>query len=278
MSAAPRALPALTPREGAREALVAAAVLLLLLGGGKHLVRAVGLGEVIFTVIAGFQIYVPLWLIQRRGEAPEAYALHAHGLLLGPVAALRRRVVQARRRRRGRGRPSRLARTLALYGRGARLRAGPLGRDLGLALLLALITFPPFAVGHHYWQQAFGAGAWAFRVPDDLLVTLAKNVFLVALPEEMFYRGFLEHRLERLWPTRLRVLLIPLSRTVILASALFALGHFLGEYNPARLGPFFPAFVFSALTRRSQSICGAVVYHGSSNAFSALLLAGYTRG
>ncbi len=278
MTANPRDLPQLDARAGAREALVAAAVLLVLLGGGKHLVRAVGLGEVIFTIIAGFQIYVPLWLIQRRGEAPEAYALHAHGLLLGPVAALRRRLVRARRRARSRGRPSRVARVLALYGRGARLRPGPLARDLGLALLLAVICFPPFALGHHYWQQAFGAGHFAFRVPADILATLAKNVFLVALPEEMFYRGFLEHRLERWWPTRLHVWLIPVSRTVILASALFALGHFLGEYHPARLGPFFPAFLFSALTRRSRSITGAVVFHGASNAFSALLLAGYTHG
>ena len=94
----------------------------------------------------------------------------------------------------------------------------------------------------------------------------------------MLYRGFLELRLERLWPTRWHVWLIPVSRTVILASALFALGHFLGEYHPARLGPFFPAFVFSALTRRSQSITGAVVFHGAANAFSTVLLAGYTRG
>ncbi|OGQ24594.1 MAG: hypothetical protein A2138_02650 [Deltaproteobacteria bacterium RBG_16_71_12] len=278
MTSSTRALPPLDPRAGAREALIAAVVLLALLGGGKHLVRAIGLGEVIFTIIAGFQIYVPLWLIQRRGEAPESYALHAHGLLLGPVAALRRRLVRARRRRRRRGRPSRLARLLALYGRGAQLRPGPLARDLGLAFALALLVFPPFSVGHHFWQQAFGAGAFAFRVPDDLLATLVKNVFLVALPEEMFYRGFLERRLERLWPTRWHVWLIPISRTVILASALFALGHFLGEYHPARLGPFFPAFVFSALTRRSGSITGAVFFHGASNAFSALLLAGYTRG
>ncbi|MBI1949158.1 MAG: CPBP family intramembrane metalloprotease [Deltaproteobacteria bacterium] len=275
MSTPSRALPHLDARSGAREALIAAAVLLVLLGAGKHLVRAVGAGEIIFTVIAGFQIYVPLWLIQRRGEAPESYALHAHGLLLGPVAALRRRLVHARRRRRSRGRPTRLARLLSLYGRGAKLRGGPLVRDLGLALGIALLVFPPFAIGHHYWQQAFGAGAFAFRVPDDLVATLLKNVFLVALPEEMFYRGFLEHRLERLWPTRVHVWLIPISRTVILASALFALGHFLGEYHPARLGPFFPAFVFSALTRRSGSITGAVVFHGASNAFSALLLAGY---
>src|SRR5437879_2583090 len=91
-------LPRLDDRDGAREGLVAAVVLVVLLGAGKHVVSAVGYSEIFFTLVAGFQIYVPLWLIQRRGEAPEAYAIHAHGLLLGPVAALRARLVRARRR------------------------------------------------------------------------------------------------------------------------------------------------------------------------------------
>lgn len=273
-------LPLLDARGGAREALVAAVVLLVLLGGGKHLVAAVGFGEIFFTAVAAYQIYVPLWLVQRRGEAPEAYGIHVHGLLLGPVAALRGRVVRRLRRERRRGRPGPGRRLLALYGRGARLRPRALGRDVGRALFIALLTFPPFAIGHHYWQLhvvAGGAAAYAFTVPPDLGVTLLKNTFLIALPEEMFYRGFLEHRLERWWPTKHQVWLIPLSRTVFLASALFAAGHFLGEYNPARLGPFFPAFVFSGLTRRGGSIAGAVLYHGMSNAFSSLLFVGYHR-
>jgi membrane protease YdiL (CAAX protease family) len=268
-------LPPLPPKDGAKEALVAAAVLLLLLGGGKHLAAAIGFGEILFTGVAAFQIYAPLWLVQRRGEAPEQYALHVHGLILGPIAALRRRVVQARRRRRRRGRPSAFARLLALYGRGARARPRDAVRDFGRALLFALVIFPPFALAHHFWQRAFGASHYSLVVPPDLAVTLLKNVFLVALPEEMFYRGFVEHRLDRFWPTKHYIWIVPVSRTVILASFLFALGHFLGEYNPARLGPFFPAFLFSALTRRSGSIAGAVLFHGMSNAFSAFLFAGY---
>jgi hypothetical protein len=272
-----RLLPPLNARAGAREALLATAALLALLTVGKHVASAVGpFAQVVFTIVAGFQIYAPLWLVQRRGEAPESYGLHMHGLLLGPLAALRRRLVWRRRRLRGRGRAGPFARLVALYARGAHVRPRAAAKDLGLALTLALLTFPPFAVAHHLWQkQVFRAGSYAFTVPDDIVVTLLKNTFLVALPEEMFYRGFLEHRLERLWPTRMHIWILPLSRTVVLASFLFALGHFLGEYNPARLGPFFPAFVFSALTRRARSIAGAVLYHGMSNAFSALLYAGY---
>lgn len=262
------------PGRGAREALIAAGALLVLLGGGKHLVAAVGFGEIFFTAVAAYQIYVPLWLTQRRGEAPESHGIHAHGLLLGPIAALRARVVRGMRRRRARGARG-LRRLLALYGRGARFRPMPFLRDMGRALLVGAVTFPPFAIGHHFWMLQFGAPGYHFVVPGDIALTLLKNTFLIALPEEMFYRGFVEHRLERLWPTRHLYWVIPVSRTVILASALFAVGHFLGEYNPARLGPFFPAFVFSGLTRRGGSISGAVLYHGMSNAFSSLLFAGY---
>ena len=267
-------------RAGAREALFAALALLALLEVGKHVVAVVGFSQIFFTLVAGFQIYVPLWLVQRRGEAPEAYGIHAHGAILGPVAALRRRLVLAVRRRRvPRGKPGGFRRAvleqLATYGRGAHFRPRPFAKDIGLALLIGAVTFPPFAIGHHYWQQYFGAGGYRFTVPPDIVSTLWKNTFLIALPEEMFYRGFLEHRLDKLWPTKHHVWIIPLSRTVFLASALFALGHFLGEYNPARLGPFFPAFVFSGLTRKSNCVAGAVLYHGMSNAFSALLFAGY---
>ncbi len=263
-----------TPRVGAREALWATIGLLVALWVGKHLAKATGFGDIIFTAIAAFQLYVPLWLIQRRGELPESHAIHAHGLLLGPIAAVRRWLVRGQRRRRKRAlRP--LMSWLAHYGRSAHFRPRGLVRDVGAALFVSLLTFPLFAVAHHVWQELLGHPYRAFRVPDDLAIVWLKNTLLIALPEELFYRGFLETRLQRLWPTKRTFLGLPLGRTVILASALFALGHFLGEYNPARLGPFFPAFVFSALTRRSGSITGAVLYHGASNAFSHLLVAGY---
>jgi membrane protease YdiL (CAAX protease family) len=260
---------------GAREALVAAAGLLALLWIGKHLARATGLGDVIFTLIAAYHLYVPLWLVQRAGQTPESHAIHTHGVLLGPVAALRALVVRARRRARRHGRPGVLARALAHYGRGARLDGRAFLEDIGRAVVFAAITFPAFVVGHHVWQLLFGHRFVDLGAPADLHIVLLKNVFLIALPEELFYRGFIEHRLERIWPTRRHILGIPIGRTVVLTSVFFALGHFLGEYNPARLGPFFPAFLFSSLTRRSRSIAGAILYHGLSNAFSYLAASWY---
>jgi membrane protease YdiL (CAAX protease family) len=271
-------------RTGAREALWASAGLLAVLTAGKHLAGVLPRGnDVVYVAAAAFQILVPLWLIQRRGEAPESHRIHCHGLLLGPVAALRAVLVRGRRRRRSKGRPGPFAKLLARYGVGARLRPRPLVDDLGRALLTALVVFAPIVVTRPYWARAFELFGlkmiFAHELPSTsaMLTTLATNVFLVALPEELFYRGFVETRLERLWPTRLTVLFIPLSRTVFLTSLFFALGHFLGEYNPVRLGPFFPAFLFSMLARRGQSIGGAVLFHGLANTFSAALFAGVAR-
>ncbi len=267
--------------DGAGEALRATLGLLAALWAGKHLARVTPWGDVIFTLIAAYQLYVPLWLIQRRGETPESHGIHAHGMLLGPIALLRRGLLRLRRRQR---RPiaawSRfvtrpIGRLLAHYGRGAVLRPRAFLEDVGRAVVLGALTFPWFLIGHHVWQGLLGHDHVRWGTPPDLDVVLLKNIFLIALPEELFYRGFVEHRLERRWPTRVFVLAVPLGRTVVVASALFALGHFLGEYNPARLGPFFPAFLFSLLTRRSGSIAGAIVYHGCSNAVSYMAASWY---
>lgn len=269
---------------GAREALLAAGALLALLAFGKPLAPLLPWGsDLVFTAVAAFQLYVPLRLIERRGELPESHRIHAHGLLLGPVAALRRSRVLWRRRGRARRGWGSLDGLLAAYGRGAALRWPALRREAALVVGLVALTFPAFAVGHHLWRHWMlppGASlSFHFTLPPELFSLVTTNLLLVALPEELFYRGFVETRLERLWPTSWSLLGIPLGRTVIVVSALFALGHWFGEWgNPARLGPFFPAFLFSLLARRQQSIVGAVVYHGLSNVFSATLLAGYRVG
>jgi uncharacterized protein len=263
---------------GAKEAGWAALGLLILLGVGKMIAPMFpGGSDLLYLLVAGYQLYLPLWLIQRRGENPETHSIHLHGALLGPIAALRAVFVRwAQQRKRLRLRF--LRKGLAYYGRGASCNGKAFFRDILRALLVAAITFPPFLIGHHFFRLTFfGAehAGYQFAIPPDLAEIIAVNILLVGLPEELFYRGFVQTRLERVWKVRRTIFGVPIDRTVIIVSGLFALGHFLGEWNPARLGPFFPAFLFSMLTRQSGSISGAVLYHGLSNAFSATLLYGY---
>ncbi|MCP4503280.1 MAG: CPBP family intramembrane metalloprotease [Deltaproteobacteria bacterium] len=264
----------------AREALLATGLLLFLLMVLKWLGSIFSLvQEGVFVFAIGFQLYVPQVLLARRRQRPEEVGIHLHGVLLGPLAAWRKRRVMRKRSltpsQRSRAQ-SGLELWLASWARHAELNGPALKKELWRVALVSSFFFPLFAVGHHLWQQMTAGRVYHFRMPDDLVELVVVNLLLVAVAEEVFYRGYLERRLDRIWPRGWTFLGIPLRRSVFVASALFALGHYLGEWNVARLAPFFPAFVFSGLVRQGGSLLGAILFHGFSNIFSAVLLAGYT--
>lgn len=126
-------------------------------------------------------------------------------------------------------------------------------------------------------------GVWpeALRLPADWLaygglgavLAVAVEVFAVALPEEVFHRGYLMSALEERWPPRRRVLGAPLGLAAVLASLLFAVGHLVGMAEVARLATFFPALVFSWLWRRSGSLWAPALFHATANLLMAVLIA-----
>lgn len=176
--------------------------------------------------------------------------------------------------------------------------------DVKVLLLLIAVTFPPYAVLHHGFvvygremleilglQQFAGFVPqmyWAPHWPGDSLGVgpalwwgagiCATHVLGVALPEETFYRGYLQPRLERLWPPHRRVFGVAIGRAAVVCCGLFALGHFLGEWNPLRLGPFFPALIFAWQRNKSGSIMGAISYHAACNIFGEILFSLYRAG
>jgi len=272
-------------QQRARQAIWTSMGLILLLTLAKMLGFSPLAQKIGFSLVAAYQLYLPLWIIDRGRERAHDYGLHMHGSVAMPLALLRRRALaQARNFTPG----SPLRRALVLFSRFVapychNPRFDPQGlrlelRQLGLIMAL---TFPPFVVGHHFWQLWLASlrhqsASYHFTLPHNFIEIVLINLLLIALPEELFYRGFVQTRLMRAWPARLQKFAIPLGRALVVSSALFALGHFAGEWNPARLGPFFPALLFFAMRARSGSIMGAVLYHGFSNILSESLRAGYT--
>jgi len=135
------------------------------------------------------------------------------------------------------------------------------------------VTFPAFWLGYRLW---FGVEAAFDPVPrpgfaDELLGQL----LVIALPEEMFYRGYLQTRLERAFDNKLRLLGAQVGAGVLLTSAIFAVGHFLSTPDAARLAVFFPSLLFGWLRARTGAIGSAVLYHAACNLFSSYLAHGY---
>ncbi|MBI5545244.1 MAG: CPBP family intramembrane metalloprotease [Deltaproteobacteria bacterium] len=106
--------------------------------------------------------------------------------------------------------------------------------------------------------------AFHFRLPDRFPAHLVDQFLVVALPEELFYRGFMQQRLRDAWPKGRTFLGARLGPAFWVTAALFAVGH-LAEPHPWRLGVFFPALVFGWMRERTGTIVPGVLFHALSN-------------
>ena len=145
---------------------------------------------------------------------------------------------------------------------------------LGWALLFAAITFGPFFLG---WRTFWHArGTFHLRVvPLDVLNEVFGQLVIIALPEEAFYRGYLQSRLDDALPWRIRLLGASIGPSLLVGSIIFALGHFATIREPARLAVFFPSLAFGWLRARTGGIGAGVAFHATCNVFSELLGRGY---
>jgi len=134
---------------------------------------------------------------------------------------------------------------------------------------LALIFFPPFWLGFVWW--------WQIKVPFHAarLTSLGGDfmgqLLVIALPEEAFYRGYLQTALDEVWRPRVRVLGAELGPGLLVSCALFAAGHLCTEFNAGRLAVFFPALVFGWLRARTRGVGASIVFHALCNLFASYL-------
>ncbi len=147
-----------------------------------------------------------------------------------------------------------------------------LGRGVVLALVLAAITFPPYMPAYKWW---FGrTRPFDLHLPSTFWQEVVGYFLLVALPEEAFYRGYLQTRLDGVFKKKVRVLGADVGWSLVVTSALFALGH-LVEPRLDKLGTFFPGLVFGWMRARTGSIGGAVVFHALCDIWAQVLRYGY---
>jgi membrane protease YdiL (CAAX protease family) len=139
--------------------------------------------------------------------------------------------------------------------------------SVGWALALALVTFGPFFLGWRmFWHPR---GTFALHLGTfEVLNEVFGQLIIIALPEEAFYRGYLQSRLDDAMPQRLRVLGASVGPGIVVASVIFALGHFATIREPARLAVFFPSLLFGWLRARTRGIGAGVAFHASCNLFS----------
>jgi hypothetical protein len=142
--------------------------------------------------------------------------------------------------------------------------------EVGAAFAVAAIVFPIYALGFYAWNQPIQSLSPA--LPPSLASFVLAQLIVVSLPEEAFFRGYLQTALSDLRAKRVRVLGVALEpRAWLLQAVLFAAIHFIVEPHPARLAVFFPALLFGWTRAWRGGIGAALVLHAMSNLYSEIL-------
>ncbi|MBL8922878.1 MAG: CPBP family intramembrane metalloprotease [Myxococcaceae bacterium] len=164
-----------------------------------------------------------------------------------------------------------------------------LAADVKQFLLVSAVVFPLFVAAYVAFVMTLPAlpGEWVkvltpylgtprfhLRLPDRFGEWVIDQLFVVALPEEFFYRGFLQTRLRDAWPQGRLFFGARLGPAFWLTAALFALGH-LAIFEVWRLAVFFPALLFGWMRERSGSVVGAALFHASANLLVLVLDASF---
>jgi membrane protease YdiL (CAAX protease family) len=160
-------------------------------------------------------------------------------------------------------------------------------RRLGLTIAaIAIFGFLPlFSVGFWLWVKAMclhlhslvpGSCARALhpqlRLPPDLLLLSLSQVLVVALPEELFFRAYLQGRLEDAWPPSFELFGAKVGRAWLLQALLFALGHYCVTLEPQMLTRFFPGLAFGWMYARTRSILAGTLFHAACNLVMDVLI------
>jgi hypothetical protein len=163
-------------------------------------------------------------------------------------------------------------------------------RGVAVGLAVCAVVFPVFAAG--FWAYAellprlpgaladtiapyHSAPRLALRLPDRFPLLVLLQLAVVALPEELFYRGWMQTAWARARPERGTTFLgARLGAGFVQTQLLFALGH-LVVWQPWRLATFFPGLLFGWLRARTGDLVAPVVVHALSNLFIATLEASF---
>lgn len=125
---------------------------------------------------------------------------------------------------------------------------------LRLGTTLSRADEMPYKADRNYW--------WIINL---LLV----QFLLVALPEELFYRGYLQSRLDQVFAGEERTVMgVSVNlKSILITSALFAIGHIITIPSPARLAVFFPSLVFGWMRKATGGIVAPLIFHAICNLF-----------
>ena len=159
----------------------------------------------------------------------------------------------------------------------AELGATTEGSQKALVVLLwfSLATLPAFFLGNHLFEVLMHGHSFHWVAPAGFLSLVATEILVVAVPEEFFFRGYLQRRFEMASQKKWKLLGATLGAGWLVSSVLFAASHSLVSPALWHAGIIFPGLAFGWLRARTGSLIVPVLYHALCNVSMAVVQSCY---
>lgn len=133
-------------------------------------------------------------------------------------------------------------------------------------LITSVIIFPLFLLAAHGWEKVvYNAEGPVFAMMPQFWKILAYQFIMVSLPEEFFFRGYVQSTLNQVFPRKWRLLGANLGWAWIITAAAFAVAHSVVVLEWWHFSIFFPALLFGYLREKTGSITAPILFHGAAN-------------
>ncbi|MFQ5823254.1 MAG: type II CAAX prenyl endopeptidase Rce1 family protein [bacterium] len=131
--------------------------------------------------------------------------------------------------------------------------------------ILSLIVLPPYVIAFYMIESYFNSATFRLTISDEFLARTVFLILFISLPEEYFFRGYLQTELNRVFGKKHRMLGVNFGIGLILSAIIFGLVHaLLGGGWPALL-TIFSGLLFGWLREKTGGILAPTLFHGLGN-------------
>lgn len=145
--------------------------------------------------------------------------------------------------------------------------------------ILVGVTTPPFLILYHLWHTRVLGFTFTGQMPEGMLyeqiwtvvTIIGFHIFFVGIPEEFFYRGYLQTRLDQLWEPRRRLFGAMVGPGLVVTCLIFAFGHSIVEFQWWHFAIFVPSLAFGWLRAKTSDVMAGAFFHAWCNIMATVL-------